>query len=126
MQIKSKMKCHESKKFHYHVVEYAFLIQNNNFYKNAPRIKQARAPQNLVGLHRWSNRPSEKLDFSILCCSILFTESEYIDLFETPSILSELEPLKVWLKYIGPKMVRRKSWNLLSHVVAFCSQIQNT
>ena len=43
-----------------------------------------------------------------------------------PSILSELEPLKVWLKYIGPKTVCWKSWNFLSHVVAFCSQFQNT
>ena len=29
------------------------------------------------------------------CYSILFTDSEYITLFETPSILSELEPIKV-------------------------------
>ena len=28
-------------------------------------------------------------------CSILFTDSEYITLFETPCILRELEPLKV-------------------------------
>ena len=88
-------------------------------------IKGARAHQSLVGLHRWLHRPLEMLDFSIPYYSILFTDSEYIPLFETPSILSELEPVKVWLKYIGPKMVCRKSWNFLSHVVAFCSQIQN-
>ena len=29
------------------------------------------------------------------CCSILLRESEYINLFEIPSILSELEPIKV-------------------------------
>ena len=28
MQIKSEMQHHESQKFHYHIVEYAFLIQN--------------------------------------------------------------------------------------------------
>ena len=67
-----------------------------NFYKNAPRIKRDRAPQSLVKIHRTENSPSEKLDFSIPCCSILFTDSEYITLFEMPSILSELEPLKVW------------------------------
>ena len=88
-------------------------------------IKEARAHQSLVGLHRWSNQPLEKLDFSIPYCSILFTDSEYIAIFELSSILSELEPVKVWLKYIGPKMVHRKSWNFLSHVVAFCLQIQN-
>ena len=38
---------------------------------------------------------SEKLDFSMPYCSILFTDSEYTILFETPSILSELEPIKV-------------------------------
>ena len=41
-----------------------------------------------------------------------------------PSILSELEPLKVWLKYIGPKMVCQKSWIFLCHVVAFCSELE--
>ena len=40
-------------------------------------------------------------------------------------VLSELQPLKVWLKYIGAKTVHRKSWIFLCHVVAFCSQIQN-
>ena len=100
------------------------LFRIYNFYKNAPCVKRARAPQSLVGLHRWSNQPLEKLDFSIPCCSILLTNSEYITLFEMPSILSELEPVKVWLKYIGPKPLCRKSWNFLSHV-AFCSQIQN-
>ena len=82
-------------------------------------------PQSLVGLHRWSNRPSEKLDFSMPCCSILLRESEYITLFEMPSILSELQPLKVWLKYIGLKTDHRKSWIFLCPVVAFCSEIQN-
>ena len=43
-----------------------------------------------------------------------------------PSILSELEPLKVWLKYIGLKMVHRKSWIFLFHVVAFCSDSDYT
>ena len=42
------------------------------------------------------NGPSEKLDFSMPCCSILFTDSEYTTLFETPSVLSEL-PLKIEL-----------------------------
>ena len=71
------------------------------------------------------NGPSEKLDFSMPFCCILFTDSEYTTLFETPSILSELQPITVSLKYIWPKMVRRKSWIFLCHVVAFCSQIQN-
>ena len=56
---------------------------------------RARAHQSLVGLHRWSNRLLEKLDFSMPCCSILLRESEYITLFEMPSILSELEPIQV-------------------------------
>ena len=60
------------------------------------------------------------------CCSILFTDSEYTTLFETPSMLGELQPIKVWLKYIGPKTVCRKSWIFLCHVVAFCSQIQKS
>ena len=38
----------------------------------------------IVGLHRWSNRPLEKFDFSMPYCSILFTDSEYITLFEMP------------------------------------------
>ena len=96
-----------------------------NFYKNAPHIKQTTAPQSLVKIHRTKNGPSEKLDFSMPCCSILPRESEYITLFEMPSILSELEPLKVWLKYIGPKTVHQKSWIFLFLIVAFCSQIQN-
>ena len=96
MQIKSKMQHHESQKFHYQVAEYAFLIQNiYNFYKNAPHIKQATAPQSLVKIHRTENGLSEKLDFSMSCCSILFTDSEYTTLFETQSILSELQPIKV-------------------------------
>ena len=40
-------------------------------------------------------------------------------------ILSELEPIKVWLKYIGPKTDHWKSSIFLCHIVAFCSQIQN-
>ena len=39
--------------------------------------------------------------------------------------LRELEPIKVWLKYIGPKMDHQKGWIFLCHIVAFCSQIQN-
>ena len=66
-----------------------------NFYKNAPHIKRDRAPQSLIKIHRTKNGPSEKLDFSMPCCSILFTNSEYITLFETPSILSELKPITV-------------------------------
>ena len=96
-----------------------------NFYKNAPCIKQTTAPQSLIKIYRNENGPSGKLDFSMPCCSILFTDSEYTTFFETPSILSELQPIKVWLKYIGPKTVRRKSWIFLCHVAAFCSQIQN-
>ena len=57
-------------------------------------IKRARAPQSLVKIHRTENGPSEKLDFSMPCCSILLRESEYITLFEMPSILSELQPSK--------------------------------
>ena len=76
-------------------------------------------------IHRTENSLSEKLDFSMPCCSILLRESEYITLFEMPSILSKLEPLKIWLKYIGPKMVHQKSWIFLFPIVAFCSQIQN-
>ena len=52
------------------------------------------------------------------CCSILFTNSEYVTLFETPLILSELQPLKVWLKYIVPKTVHQESWIFLCHIVA--------
>ena len=84
MQIRSKMKCHESLKFHYHVVEYAFLIQNICSIKTHPHIKQARATQSLVKLHMTRNAPSEKLDFSIPCCNILLTDSEYINSFEMP------------------------------------------
>ena len=40
-----------------------------------------------------------------------------------PSILSELEPLKVWLKYTGLKTVHQKSWIFLFHVVAFSDYI---
>ena len=65
-------------------------------YKNAPRIKRATAHQSLVKILRTENGPSEKLDFSMPFCSILFTESEYTILFETPSILSKLQPIKVW------------------------------
>ena len=55
---------------------------------------RARAPQSLVQIHRTENGLLEKLDLSIPYCSILFTDSDYIVLFETPSILSELEPIK--------------------------------
>ena len=97
MQIKSKTQCYESQKFHYQVVEYAFLIQNiYNFYKNAPCIKQATAHQSLVKILRTENGLLEKLDFSMPFCSIFFTDSEYTTLFEMPSILSELQPIKVW------------------------------
>ena len=48
-----------------------------------------------------------------------------IFMLQMPVVLSELEPLKVWLKCIGPKMLHQKGWNFLSHVVEFCSQIQN-
>ena len=58
-------------------------------------IKGDGAPQSLVKLYRTKNGPSEKLDFSMPCCSILFTDSEYITLLSTPCILSEQEPLKV-------------------------------
>ena len=37
------------------------------------------------------NGLSEKLDFSMPFCSILFTDSEYMTLFEMPSLLSELQ-----------------------------------
>ena len=58
-------------------------------------IKGAGAPQSLVKLYRAKNAPLEKLDFSMPCGSILFTDSEYITFFKTPCILRELEPLKV-------------------------------
>ena len=96
MQIKSETQLYESQKFHYQVAEYAFLIQIYNFYKNAFRIKQATAHQSLVKILRTKKGLSEKLDFSMPCCSILFTDSEYTTLLETPSILSELQPIKVW------------------------------
>ena len=49
-------------------------------------IKGARAHQSLVGLHRWLNRPLEKLDFPIPYCSILFTDSKYITCLKTPKV----------------------------------------
>ena len=49
----------------------------------------------MVKIHRTENSLLKKLDFSIPCCSILFTDLDYIVLFEMPSILSELEPIKV-------------------------------
>ena len=58
-------------------------------------IKQATAHQSLIKIHRTENGLLEKLDFSMPCCSILLTDSEYITLSETPSVLSELQPLKV-------------------------------
>ena len=95
MQITSKTQRHESKKFHYQIAKYAFLIQNN-FDQNAPRIKRATAHQSLVKMYRTKNGLSGKLDFSMPYCSILFTHSEYTTLFEMPSILSELQPITVW------------------------------
>ena len=62
-------------------------------------------------MHRTENGLLEKLDFSIQCCSILFTDSDYIVLFETPLILSELEPTKV-MKMTG-RMVEH---NVILHV----------
>ena len=78
-----------------------------------PSILNELQPISLVGLHRWSNRPSEKLDFSMPCCSILFTDSEYIPLFETPSILSELQlkidlfSVKVTIQRLNPAKLNR-------------------
>ena len=77
MQIKSEMKCHESQKFEYHVVE------------------------------------------------ICFPDSEHITFKKMHLVLSKIEPLKVWLKYIGPRTVHQKSWIFLWPVVAFCSESQN-
>ena len=57
--------------------------------------KGDRAPQSLVKIYRTQNGSSEKLEFSIPCCTILLTDSEYITLFETPCILKEIEPIKV-------------------------------
>ena len=42
------------------------------------------------------NGLSEKLDFSMPFCSILFIDSEYTTLLEMPSILSELQLITVW------------------------------
>ena len=56
------------------------------------------------------NGPSEKFNFSMPWCSILITDSEYITLFETPCVLRELGPIKVWLNYTGPKMGHRTSF----------------
>ena len=58
-------------------------------------IKGAGAPQSLVKLYRAKNGLLEKLDFFIPCCSILFTDLEYITLLSTPCVLSEQEPFKV-------------------------------
>ena len=58
-------------------------------------LSKLTAPPSLVKIHRTENGLLEKLDFSMPCCSILFTESEYTTLFEMSSILSELEPIKV-------------------------------
>ena len=90
MQIKSEMQHHESQKFHYQVAEYVFLIQNIKTHLILSKLQPLK-----VWLHRTENGLSEKLDFPMPCCSILFTDSEYTTLFETPSILSELQPIKV-------------------------------
>ena len=71
------------------------LFRIYNFCKNAPRIKRATAHQSLVKIYRTEIGPLEKLDFPMPFCSIFFTDSEYTTLFETPSILSELQPIKV-------------------------------
>ena len=47
-------------------------------------IKGAGARQSLVKIYRMKNGPLEKFKFSMPCCSILFTDSEYITLFEMP------------------------------------------
>ena len=67
----------------------------------------------------------ESLKFHYQIAEYAFLYSEYITFIKTHLVLSELQPIKVWLKYIGPKMVHRKSWIFLCHFVAFCSQIQN-
>ena len=60
MQIMSETQRYESQKFHYQVVDYAFLIQKiYNFIK-------------------------------------------------THLVLSELQPIKVWLKYVGPELTLGK------------------
>ena len=49
-------------------------------------IKGTGAHLSLVKIYRTKNKLSEKLDFSMPYCSILFADSEYITLFETMSI----------------------------------------
>ena len=75
MQIRSEMKRPESQKF--------------------TAIKGAGACQSLVKIYRTKNGLSEKFEFSMPCCSILFTDSEYITLIDMPWVLRELEPVKV-------------------------------
>ena len=72
-----------------------------NFYKDTP--KGAGAHQSLVKIYVTKNGLSEKFNFSMPYCSILFTDSEYITLFEMPQVLRELEPIKIWpiLSYIS-------------------------
>ena len=82
-----------------------------NSFWNAISIKGATAPQSLIKIHRTKNGLLEKLDFSMPCCSILLTDSECTTLFEMPSILSQLESIKV-RKSIG-RMVEN---NVILHV----------
>ena len=70
-------------------------------------------------MHRSKNGPSEKLDFSMPYCSILFTDSEYTTLFEMPSILSELEPIKV-RKSTGQKRCNITSMSLIKMDLFHC------
>ena len=60
-----------------------------------PSILSELEPLSLVKIHRTENGLSEKLDFSIPYCSILFTDPKYITCSKTPCILIEIEPIKV-------------------------------
>ena len=46
---------------------------------------------------------SLKSKISLPGCRICFPDSEYITFIKTHLVLSELQPIKVWLKYLGPK-----------------------
>ena len=63
------------------------------------------------------NGPSEKLDFSMPCCSILFADSEYTTLFESPSILSELQPIS----FVGLHMTENGLLEKLNFSMPCCS-----
>ena len=41
--------------------------------------------------------------FSLPCCGICFPDSEYITFIKMHLVLRELEPVKVWLKYMDQK-----------------------